>query len=65
MFATAGAWGWLTNNAVRHALSQWRNPADGLDTGCTDFRPTLECIPNGGEGGDYSFALYGREADSP
>jgi hypothetical protein len=63
-FATAGEWGWLTNNAVRHAPSQWRNPGDGLDTGCTDFRSTLACIPNG-EGGDYSFALYGRERNSP
>lgn len=59
-FAVGGEWGWLTDNSVRNRPSLWRNPNDGFATGCTDFAPTLVCIPNGGEGGDYAFALYGR-----
>jgi hypothetical protein len=59
-FSVGGQWGWLTNNTVRNNLSMWRNPGDGFDTGCTDFATTTTCIPSG-EGGDYSFALYGKE----
>lgn len=61
-FSVGGEWGWLTNNSVRSNPSLWRNPEDGFQTGCVDFQPTLTCI-EAGEGGDYSFALYGKAKD--
>jgi hypothetical protein len=62
-FSTAGEWGWLTNNTVRYSKSKWRNPGDGFATGCTNFGSTLKCVPVD-EGGDYSFAFYGKERDA-
>jgi hypothetical protein len=58
-FFVGGEWGWLTNNTVRNHPSMWRNPGGGFDTGCTDFAPTTVCV-SGDVGGDYSFALYGK-----
>lgn len=58
-FQDEGMWGWDTNNTVRGGPSMWRNPQDGLQTGCTDWAATTSCIP-ADEGGDFAFALYGR-----
>jgi hypothetical protein len=57
-FRTRGQWGWSTNNTVRHEPSEWRNPGDGFGTGCTSWHKTTACIL-AGEGGDFSFALFG------
>jgi hypothetical protein len=61
IYFEGGEWGWTTNNTVRGAASLWRNPRDGFATGCTDFTTTTICIPNG-EGGDFAFALYGKQS---
>lgn len=61
-FSAGGQWGWLTNTTVRNKPSLWRNPEDGLETGCIDFEETATCIDSD-EGGDYSFALYGKAKD--
>lgn len=59
MSSAAGEWDWNTNNTVRGNPSQWMNPGDGFDTGCTSFATTTTCVPSG-EGGDFSFALMGK-----
>jgi hypothetical protein len=62
-FSAGGQWGWLTNDTVRQRPSLWRNPADGFQTGCIEFEATATCI-DAEEGGDFSFALYGRAKDA-
>lgn len=60
-FSTGGEWGWLTNNTVRRNPSLWRNPNDGFGTGCTEFEPTTTCVGEDA-GGDYAFAVYGKQS---
>lgn len=60
-FRDGSEWGWITNNTVRGSASMWRNRGGGFGVDCLRFKPTTFCIPNG-EGGDYSFALYGRSS---
>jgi hypothetical protein len=59
-FGVGGEWAWNTNNTVTGNASQWQNPGDGFATGCTTYTTTTTCIASG-EGGDFSFALLGKD----
>ncbi len=58
-FSHQGEWGWEAREDVVGLPSVWRNPADGFETGCTDWGPQTECIPVGQ--GDQMFALKGQK----
>ncbi len=55
-FSAGGEWGWNTNSIAKGLNAQWRNPADGLGTGCTAYTDLPTCVPSGG-GADFAFAL--------
>ena len=57
-FPTAGQWGWGERTAVREKGAVWRNPADGYDTGCSDWTRKANC---GQQPSDFLFRLRGEE----
>ena len=65
---TAGAqewfWATYTPDAAFGAPALWRNPGDAFGTGCTTFRPLIECGAAAGDGKDFVFALTGTLIDS-
>ena len=58
-FAAGGEWGWESRTVQSTAAALWKNPGDGLGTGCTTFSPMLTCITAGG-GPDFMFSLTGQ-----
>jgi hypothetical protein len=56
----SGEWGWMTTSRRLGKTAAWRNPADGYQTGCTDYQPQRHCFDDIGQGGDFMFSLYGR-----
>lgn len=64
---TARYW-WGTTSSDIGAVAVWRNPADGLETGCTEWTPLMPsaCGFSWPPPGAYSFAfwLIGNSADA-
>lgn len=65
---TANRYWWGTTASDLGAVAVWRNPADGLDTGCTDWTPLMPsaCGFSWPPPGAYSFAfwLIGQSMDA-
>jgi len=59
-FAAGGEWGWESRSVQSNAAALWKNPGDGLGTGCTTFgSPMNSCITAAG-GPDFLFSLSGN-----
>ena len=57
-FSAGGEWGWEGRTVTSNSPAVWRNPGDGLGTGCTNFTPASTCI--GTAGPDFLFSLSGQ-----
>jgi len=55
-----GEWGWLTNNTVHKDPSVWQNQGGGFGI-CPTWGNQINCIGNVGQGGDFAFALKGKD----
>jgi len=57
-YNTNGAWSWEWRTSQNGKPAVWKNPGDGFDTGCTNYRPEAECVDFRG-GPDHMFELLG------
>jgi hypothetical protein len=58
-----GEWGWLTNNEVAKDPAAWQNQGGGFGI-CPTWGVMTTCIGAAGEGGDFAFALKGKDKKS-
>ena len=56
-----GQWGWLGRSQVSNNGAVWRNPPDGLATGCSDWTKLTSCY--NGSAPDLLFGLTGQTSN--
>jgi len=61
-FVTADQHFWANRTAQSFSESVWRNPGDGLGTGCTVWSRQRSCGVGGGVGPDFLFQILGAPA---
>ncbi len=44
MDSSAGNWGWRRRTIQAYDTARWRNPGNGIGTGCTTFGPVTTCL---------------------
>jgi uncharacterized repeat protein (TIGR01451 family) len=60
--ATHGQHFWSNRAVQSGSEAVWRNPGNGFGSGCTVFRPQLECGVGGGASPDLLFQVVGEPA---